>query len=210
MIDEQTLRTLIDAGGVGGTILGVAWIFRPVFLMWLKNIASANELEAKRLENEVASEKDLSDALNGVKTELKLSREVKTQLIDRIDTLPTRSDIDRVGVNMQSWAQGHDARIADLPRRVYDVMAPELDKLPGLIEEKLTPRIVSIEQMIASLDTQLADILDSTNKIPTTTTELVRADIVSLRGIVEELLNITKQLAAASATEKKDETTDGR
>ncbi|MHC4621250.1 MAG: hypothetical protein ACYTEQ_26170, partial [Planctomycetota bacterium] len=90
MIDEQTLRVLIEAGGVGGTILGVVALLRAVFLKWLDNINQSRQLDAQREAAERASEQALALALNGVTTELKLSRGIHEQMIDKFDVLATR------------------------------------------------------------------------------------------------------------------------
>jgi hypothetical protein len=134
MIDENTLRTLIEAGGVGGTIITVVWLIRPVFLKWLENIGEARKLDAKRLEDERESEKALALALNGVTTELKLSRGINEQLIDKFGLLVTRDHLSSVHEDVKT-----------IPAEVWRLGDPKLDAMRSEIEHRVADLQASIE-----------------------------------------------------------------
>jgi hypothetical protein len=137
MIDEQTLRTLIESGGVGGTIVIVVWLLRGVFMKWLENIGVARKLDAERLTAERASEQALALALNGVTTELKLSRGMNEQMIDKFELLATRDQISRI----------HDD-VKTIPGEVWRLGNPRLDTMKTGIEDRIAVLQASIEERL--------------------------------------------------------------
>jgi len=137
MIDEQTLRTLIESGGVGGTIVIVVWLLRGVFMKWLENIGASRKLDAERLTAERASEQALALALNGVTTELKLSRGINEQMIDKFGALATGDHLSRV----------HDD-VKTIPDEVWRLGDPKLDIMKAGIERRITALQTSIEDRL--------------------------------------------------------------
>jgi len=154
-MEENLLQAIIQGVGVGGTIVLVVYLLRPVFIEWLKNIAAARELEARRIEAERESERELAQALNGVKTELSLSRGINNQLIGKMDTLPTRDDIQRAGNAMNAWGEDHNRRLdrvhADvkvIPDEMWRIGDPKLETLRQEIENRVTTLQAALEARI--------------------------------------------------------------
>ncbi len=144
-MDEELLRAIIEGVGVGGTIISVVWLLRPVLLKWLENIAADREREAERLKDERESERELAQALNGVRTELNLSRGINNQLISKIDTLPTRDDIDQAGTSMRLWGERHDQKlnlvhddVKTIPAEVVRLGTSNLETMRRELEQRLT------------------------------------------------------------------------
>jgi hypothetical protein len=144
MIDEQTLRTLIESGGVGGTIVIVVWLLRGVFMKWLENIGAARKMDAERLTAERASEKALSLALHGVETQLKLSRgiseqmrAINEQMLDKFDLLATRDHLKLVHSDVKT-----------IPSEVWRLGDPRLETVKVSIEERIADLQASIEDRL--------------------------------------------------------------
>jgi membrane-associated HD superfamily phosphohydrolase len=181
-MDENLIRLLIETGGVGGTIIMVVWLFRPIFLAWLGNIAKAREHEAQRIRDERESERELASALNGIKSELKLSRGINNQLIERIGTLPTRDDIVQAGQTMHEWATKHDTALAaahtdlkTVPAEVWRIGDPKFETLRQALEdhinnlekrliERIDPQAENARQLIRK---EMQTLLDRVQELDT-------------------------------------------
>ena len=163
-MDENILRLIIETGGTGVVILGIVWLFKPVFLKWLDNLAVARKFEAEREQNELEQSRRLETALNGVVAELALSRQVNSQFAARFEALPTRQDFEQVGVTMRDWARKHAGDVDNIPAKVWELSEGPLEELK---RELIAAMEVCLNEKVdlKAIQEQLGKLLEGLNTI---------------------------------------------
>lgn len=173
-MDDALFRTILEAGGVSGTILGVAWILRAVLLKWLDNLAASRKYEAEREKGELEQSRRLETALNGMVAELALSRQVNLQFAARFEALPTRLDFEQIGVTMRDWAHKHDNDVDKIPAKVWELSEEPLEELK--------------KEIIAALEACLNE----------------KTDFEAIRAQLSELLKLIKAIQEATEKKTDD------
>ena len=163
-MDDTLFRTILEAGGVSGTILGVALIFRAVLLKWLDNLAAARKYEAEREQGELEQSRRLETALNGMVAELALSRQVNLQFAARFEALPTRLDFEQIGVTMRDWANKHDGDLDKIPEKVWELSGEPLETLK---KELIAAMEVCLNEKVdlKTIQAQIAELLARVNGV---------------------------------------------
>lgn len=183
------LKLLLENGGPWAALIGITWLLRPVLLAWIGSYNEGRALAERRLEAETQQAQDLAQALHGVQAQLKISGGLSNQLIDRINILPTRDDMRKLGDDVhelsnsrREWADRHDktldlihADIKSAPGEAVRLASPKLDELRQSIEQyiqamenriavKLDPRAENAREAVRGELTALLDRFDGIEK----------------------------------------------
>ena len=196
-MDENLVRLILEYGGTGAIIAAVVYIIgrftNPVFLKWLDNIAAKQEFEAKREENELEQSRRLENVLNTmdgtlnvVNAELSLLRQTNVLLGERINELPTKTDMEKAGRTMREWASKHDNQLEG----VHDTV----NKITPNVDEQIEKLKTEIERLITDMQQNLTEQLQSESQNSKQACAILEDMQKALQGVAEEIKTIANNV----------------
>lgn len=181
---EEIIVQLFEASALGATIVAVSWFVHKVLLKLLDNLAQARELEAKREEGELEQSRKLESTLVTMNGELALSRQATALLIERIENLPTKSDMQQVGATMRDWSNAHDAKLSNVHDVVNEIQ-------PG-IGAQLAKFKEEIEKLISDMQTSISIQIQTGSQNTQQACTMLEEMQTSLQTMVGHLEKLTK------------------
>lgn len=180
----EELKIILENGGLPAALIGVVWLMRPVLLAFIESWNAARAFAERRLDTELTQTRELSQALQSVTAQLKINAGMSNQLINKIDALPSRADIQQVGATMRDWASTHDATMHAHDQKL-DLVHAQVKAVPSEVWREGKPTLeaisVALQDVITNTEKRIMDQLDPQ-------ADNARAAVQQeMRGMVERL-----------------------